>query len=123
MTIKSFDLAWISVSDIAKTKQFFVETLGMKIMEDNAQYGWLEIQGTDGGARIGVGACTSQGPLKPGNNAVISLTVDDILATKKMLETKNITILGDIVEVPGQVKLLLIQDPDGNLIHLCQKVG
>jgi predicted enzyme related to lactoylglutathione lyase len=119
MAVQSFDLAWISVSDVQKTKKFFTDTLGMNIVQDAPQYGWVELQGTTG-ARIGVGACGDQSPLKPGMNAVISLTVDDLVAMKKVLEAKKVTILGVIVEVPDQVKLLLIQDPDGNLIHLCQ---
>ncbi|HEV2917407.1 MAG TPA: VOC family protein [Candidatus Babeliales bacterium] len=123
MAVQSFELAWISVSDIAKARKFFVDTLGMKIVSDHSEFNWLEVEGQNGGARIGIGSCGEQSPLKPGNNAVISLTVDDIVATKKMLEGKGVTIIGDIMEVPGQVKLLLIQDLDKNLIHLCQKIS
>lgn len=121
MAIKSFDLAWISVSDMQKAKRFFVDTLGLKIVEDQPDYGWLEVSG-ETGARIGIGIGAQESPLKPGNNAVISLSVDNLDATKKMLASKNVTILGDIMEVPGQVRLLLIQDQDGNLIHLCESL-
>jgi predicted enzyme related to lactoylglutathione lyase len=121
MAIKSYDLAWISVSDMQKARNFFVDTLGMKVMDDQPNYGWLEVAG-EKGARIGIGIGAPESPLKAGNNAVISLSVDNLDATKKMLVSKNVTILGDIMEVPGQVRLLLIQDQDGNLIHLCESL-
>jgi predicted enzyme related to lactoylglutathione lyase len=122
---KSFDLAWVSVTDMDKAKKFFVDTLGMKIVEDNAEYNWVELSGQNGGTRLGFGTCSPKegGPLLPGQNAVISLTIDDIQAAKKSLEAQGVTIVGDIMEVPGQVKLLLIKDQDGNLINLCQKIG
>lgn len=122
MAIQRFELAWISVSDLARAKKFFVDTLGMNIVTDTPEYNWLEVEGKQGGARIGIGTCGEQSPIKPGDNAIISLTVTNLEEIKKMLENHQVTIIGEIMEVPGQVKLLLIQDADKNFIHLCEKM-
>lgn len=116
------DLAWIVVSDIAKAKKFFVEKLGLKLHADSPEHGWLELSGASGGAMLGVAKESKHTPLEAGNNAVIALTVDDIVATKKEFEKKGVKMLGDIMEVPGHVKLQLFVDDDGNYFQLAQNL-
>ena len=55
MNIKGIHLSWIISSDIKASKKFFTETLGLKLTEDNAEYGWMELQGKDDGSLLGVG--------------------------------------------------------------------
>ena len=120
MAIKSIDLAWISTKDMQKAKTFFADKLGLEITSDSPEYGWLEFCGTDGGASLGVGQDSEESDLKAGQNAVITFTVENIEKTKADLIAKGVTIVGDIIEVPGHVKLLYIKDEDGNLFHLSQ---
>ena len=124
MKITSMGLAWISVSKAATAKSFFSETLGMEVASAAEEYGWFEFVAADKTFRLGVGTdCTGNGPVKPGMNAVVTLTVDDVVAAKAELEAKGVTFVGDIQEVPGHVKMALFQDTDGNHFQLVQMLG
>lgn len=120
MAIKSMSLAWISTADIKKAKTFFTEKLGLQITTDSAEYGWLELQGKNGGMALGVGTSTPECPIQAGQNAVMTFDVDDIVETKKELESKGVKFLGDIQEVPGHVKLATFTDEDANVFQLAQ---
>ncbi len=124
MSIKSMNLAWINVSDIQKAEKFFVQTLGLKIDSGAPEYNWLELKGSHGGMTLGIGQSddtdANQNPAKPGCNAVITMDVDDIVKTKADLEAKGVKFYGDIIEVPGHVKMATFADPDGNIFQLCQ---
>ena len=121
MVVKKIGLAWISVKDNEKAKKFFTQDLGFKISCDVPEHNWMELQAEDGNFLFGVGQDDDQNPIKPGQNAVLALTVEDIDAAKAELEGKGIKV-GDVVEIPGHVKMALFQDPDGNNFHLVQKL-
>lgn len=121
MKVKNIGLAWICSSDLAKSKKFFLEDLGLELLEDAPDYNWMELSATDKAFILGVGGDDGFSPVKPGQNAVVTLTVEDIDAAKSELEAKGITV-GEIVEVPGHVKMAFVQDPDGNYFHLTQKL-
>lgn len=129
MDAKAFGLAWIVVSDFDKAKKFFKETLGMNVSKIDEEHGWMECTGSSGkGAMIGVAkksSCTEEGscPIKVGSNAVITLTVDDIVKSRAELEKKGVKLFGEISEVPGHVKLQTFADPDGNIYQLVQLLG
>ena len=123
MAIKSMSLAWISASDMKKAKTFFADKLGLKVTTDSAEYGWLELQGKDGGFTMGVGKADAQNPIKAGQNAVICFDVDNIEETKKELEAKGVKFMGNIEEVPGHVKLATFADEDGNVFQLAQMLS
>jgi predicted enzyme related to lactoylglutathione lyase len=121
--IKRSDLAWITVSDINKAKKFFTEVLGLELRADTPEYGWIELMPKEGGCALGVGQSNPEGDdVKPGSNAILTFTVDDINAMKAVLEKNNVTILGDIVEVPGHVKMLFFSDLDGNKFQIVQMI-
>lgn len=121
MIAKRQDLSWITVSDVRKAKNFFVEHLGLVVRADSAEYGWVELVAKEGGAALGIGQCTPEySEVKPGDNAIITFTVDDIQAIKEEFTKKGITLIGDIVEVPGHVKMLFFTDFDGNKFQVVQ---
>ena len=121
MVAKRLDLAWITVTDVKKAKTFFTEVLGLEVRTDNAEYGWLELVAKDGGAALGVGQCSDEyTEVKAGQNAIVTFTVDDIIKTKAEFEKKGVKMLGDIVEVPGHVKMLFFCDNDGNKFQVVQ---
>lgn len=123
MGIRSSDLSWIVVSDLKRARKFFVETLGLKEISANEEWGWVEVQGKEGGATIGIGIADKQTPVSPGGNAVVTLTVDNLEETKKQLQKKEVSMVGDIMEVPGHVKMQLLKDEDGNLFQLVEVLG
>ncbi len=105
MGIKSMELSWIVVKDLAKSKKFFAETLGLDIKNIDEEMGWLELTSKGGGCRMGV-SLEHPGSIAPGHNAVITFTVDNIEKTKKELEAKGVSFKGDVEEVPDQIWLL-----------------
>jgi CreA protein len=125
MNIKRMGLAWISVKDIKGAEKFFGETLGLKVINATPEYGWFECIAKEDGCSLGVGAYSEEyeNPVKPGMNAVLTMTVDDIVAAKKELESKNVHFIGEITEVPGHVKMATFADPDGNIFQLVQELG
>lgn len=122
MKIKEIGLSWITVSDYAKSKKFFAD-LGLEMSSDSADFGWAEFKG-EAGAALGIAQENPQyGTTKAGTNAVVTFTIEDIVAAKKELEGKGVKFLGDIMEVPGHVKLATFVDHDNNQFQLAQILG
>jgi len=117
-------LSWITASDLTKTKEFFTDTLGLKKTTDVAEYGWCEFLGQEGGMYLGVGQSRGAEDLvKPGQNAVVTMVVDDIMQAKTELESKGVRFLDEIIEVPGHVKMVTFQDFDGNKFQLVEELS
>lgn len=123
MNIKSFGLAWIASSNITKTKDFFANKLGLTISSESTGYGWIELKAQNGNFLLGAGECKDFGPIKPGQNAVLTMDVDDIIAAQTELMSKGVAIEGDIIEVPGHVKMLFFKDTDNNYFQLVQDLS
>ncbi len=121
--IKSSDLSWIVVSDLKKAKQFFTETIGLKEHSYSEAFGWAELKGESGGALIGL---AEESPMmedmKAGQNAVVTLTVDDIEKVSQEIEKKGVKLIGEMIEVPGHVKMQMFSDLDGNLFQLVEQL-
>ncbi|MCX5924816.1 MAG: VOC family protein [Candidatus Dependentiae bacterium] len=122
MAIKKISLCWVTVTDIEKAKVFFKESCGLEILGDSSPgHGWLEFVGTEGGTVLGVGQARQDPQGSAGINAVITMAVDDIVATKQDMESKGVLFIGDIMEVPGHVKMATFVDPDNNTYQLVQE--
>lgn len=125
MVIKKIQLGWIVTGDFATSKKFFTQILDMKLTTDAPEFGWMELQGNEGGMYLGVGQYQPNNahcPDKPGSNVVLTMTVDDIVKSKKELEAKGVKFVDDIVEVPGHIKMVSFVDPDGNKFQLVQEL-
>jgi predicted enzyme related to lactoylglutathione lyase len=121
MSVKSMDLVWITVDDFDEAIQYYTEVLGLEVADRNDDFGWAELVGKDGGARLGICEECDTSPVGPGENAVLTMSVDNLDKTLKQLSGK-IELEGDICEVPGHVRMQLIRDPSGNLVHLVEKM-
>lgn len=122
MEKKSIDLSWIVVADVKKAVTFFTEVVGLKLLTFDEQFGWAELQGADGGSLLGVAQKTEHTPVSPGSNAVVTISVDNIQKAKKDMVAKGANMLGDIMEVPEEVKLQMFTDKDGNKFQLCEMI-
>lgn len=124
MAIKKISLCWINVSNYEKSLTFFKDTCGLEMTLDSSpEHGWLEFIGTEGGLTLGVAVAAEDKQDNVGINAVVTLTVDDIIATKQAMEVKGVRFIGDIMEVPGHVKLATFVDPDNNTFQLVQEIA
>lgn len=137
MAIKAMNLVWITVSNLEKAEKFFTQSVGLPLKFADREHGWLEFSFAPEGFRLGVAqsqegdACCGQEsekekccrPEGAGSNAVVTLEVDDIGASKKELESKGVTFSTPIMEFPGHVRLATFGDPDGNQFQLVQMLG
>lgn len=117
---KGISMSCVTVSSLEETKRLFSDLLGLEVKEYDKRYHWIELEGDEGG-RVGFGEPMGEG-MKAGTNAIVSISVDNIEEVKAFLESHDVQFLGDIVEVPGEVKLALFTDKDGNQYFLAQKL-
>lgn len=122
MNLKSIDLAWIVVNDIQQAIKFYTETVGFKLMEFHEDFGWAELQGPNGGAKLGIAQLRpeSNDGVLPGQNAVLTFTVKNLDTAIADMLKKGATLIGTVQEIPGHVKLQMASDQDGNRFQLVQ---
>ncbi|HRD54929.1 MAG TPA: hypothetical protein PLC42_00885 [Parachlamydiaceae bacterium] len=53
-------------------------------------------------------------------NAVVTISVQNIEEARTDFLKKNVTLVGDILEVSVHVKMQTFKDTDGNTFQLCQ---
>ncbi len=120
--VKGIHLSWIVVNDIEAAVKFYTETLGLTLHTIDKQFGWAELSGPDG-ATLGVSQANPDYDLIAGTNAVVTITVDDLLEAKSDYLKKGGKTVGEMMEIPGHVKLQTIQDIDGNTLQLVQTLS
>lgn len=118
---KGISMSCVTVSSLDETKRLFVDLLGLEVKDYQEQYRWMEIEGDEGG-RVGFGEPMGEG-MKAGTNGIVSVEVVNIEEAKAHLEANGVQFHGEIVEVPGEVKLVLFSDKDGNQYFLSQKLN
>lgn len=126
MKAKTMGLAWIAVKDFNKAIKFYTEIVGLKLLYASEEWGWAELQGKDGeGIRLGIGKYDPkcQDFAGPGQNAVLTFSVDNIEKSSKEMQRQGATLIGDIEVVPGHVKLQTIKDTEGNFIQLVEELS
>lgn len=116
----SIDLAWIVVADLDKAVKFFVEIVGLELISIEKKFGWAELQGKDGGALLGIAQMSGHSPINPGNNAVVTISVENIDQAIAEMVKKGGKIIGELCVIPNHVKLQLFSDNDGNYFQLTQ---
>jgi predicted enzyme related to lactoylglutathione lyase len=126
MNLKSIDMVWIVVNDFKSAIQFYTETVGLKLAECNEDYGWAELEGHNGGTRLGIAKMQpkSEDDVKPGQNAVMTFTVTSLEKAVSEMKQKGAKLIGAIEEIPGHVKMQMAQDSDGNrfqLVEVCHQ--
>lgn len=119
MKVQGIHLVWVVVSDIKTAIEFYTKTIGLTLKEFNDEYGWAELSGPDG-CTLGLAQQNPSENMKPGSNAVTTLTVDDLETAKNELIRKKCRLIGETLEVPGHVKMQTFADVDGNMLQLCQ---
>lgn len=119
---RGIHLAWIVVNDFQKAVKFYTEVVGLKVSSMSEEYGWAELRGEDG-ALLGIAHQNADSEIAAGQNAVFTISVNDIQAEIAAFQKKHVTIVGEMLEVPGHVKLQSMRDVDGNLFQLVQTLN
>lgn len=119
-------LVTLFVRDVGKAVRFYVETLGMKLVEEGGS-GWAVIDAGDG-FRIGLNQASAQASAKEpaGTTGSQSAFAPSIGLTPKVPIREAIAIYenrGVVFDVKdeGPVTLAHFRDPDGNALYLCQQ--
>ncbi|MFA6916359.1 MAG: VOC family protein [Parachlamydiales bacterium] len=116
---RSIDLVWIVVDDFDQAIEFFTQKIGFVLDNRSDEMGWAELLGT-GGSRLGIARKSEFTPINSGSNAVVTITVDDISISREELKRKGVNLKGEIMEIPGEVKMQMFSDNNGNLFQLVQ---
>lgn len=116
--------AIVAVSDLARARSFYEDTLGLTIEAGSVEDGFLSFR--TGQTSLGVYASEFAGTNKA--NAVTWDMRGDIVDVVNDLKGKGVvfehypdlgTLNGDIHE-NGDMKMVWFKDPDGNILHLVQ---
>ncbi len=121
MAIKRVSLSWVGITDVAKSKDFFLKTLGLKVFEEQAEYGWVEMQGQQGGQVLAFGKASPESGMPAGVNAVVTFVADDYDQTKQELAQKGIKFFGEVEGYPDVPRMVCFKDPDGNTFQLVEE--
>ncbi len=122
MNLKSMDMVWIVVNDLKQAIKFYTETVGLKLMEMHEEFGWAELEGHKGGARVGIAqkSLKSEEGIAPGQNAVMTFTVGNLEQAIADMLKKGASLIGKVQEIPGHVKMQMASDSDGNRFQLVE---
>jgi predicted enzyme related to lactoylglutathione lyase len=123
MKVKEIGLMWIVVKDIKAAVQYYTDIVGLKLAEFNEEYGWAELEGHEGGVRLGIAQENPQEKVLAGQNAVMTFTVGNINKAKEEMVKKGTRCEGEILEIPGHVKMQTMVDPDGNRFQICEMIA
>ncbi|MBA2368795.1 MAG: VOC family protein [Candidatus Protochlamydia sp.] len=121
MKTQGIYLAWIIVKDIKAAIDFYTNQLGLKLISFDETYVWAELSGPEGYV-LGICEESLEQGMIAGTNAVFTITVDDLDEAREECLKKGITLVGEVMEVPGHVKLQTLTDTDGNTLQLVQKL-
>ncbi len=120
MAVKEIGLSWIVVKNVKASVRYYTEVVGLKLMEFNEQFGWAELEGYEGGCRLGLAQENPQENVKAGQNAVVTFTVGNLDQKKSEMVKKGAKCEGDVIEIPGHVKMQTLIDADGNRFQICE---
>ena len=114
----------VAVNDMDKAKEFYVDKLGLKVIQDYRQddkHWWVSLELPGGGTSFTL--TTLHGHLKPGSMQLY-VTSPDIQAAHKQLTEKGVQSASQIQDDlygPGSgVKWFSIKDPEGNVWMIAQ---
>jgi catechol 2,3-dioxygenase-like lactoylglutathione lyase family enzyme len=110
--------AVIRVTDVAAAKDFYVNKLGLKLIEEAGNF----FAAKAGGVRLSVfGGCEKTEPSEEAKTGVsLIFRTDNLDAFAKELASKGVNHFGDIVDIPNFHKFMEYEDPDGNVFFLAQ---
>ena len=110
--IGSLDFVAVPSEDAARSRAFYVDTLGLRPDERAEAEFWV------GETCFGIWEPARFGrPFAPQKNAHIALQVDDVAATRAELEGKGVQFAGETLDT-GVCQMAFFTDPDGNDLML-----
>ncbi len=122
MIVEGIKLTWIVVKDIQSAIKFYTEVVGLTLHKHHAEFGWAELSGPDE-SRLGLAQENDEMDIKAGMNAITAISVEDIDSARSSFLKQGAKLIGEIVEVPGHVKMQTFEDADGNTLQIVQQLN
>lgn len=116
--IKGLDNVYYFVSDVNKAVEFYHETLGLEIMDQDDYWASMSLNG----ARLGLHKANKSEFSKSSEKragATVTLNVSDIDQAYEFLSKKGVKFIGEVSKNPWGSHVSFV-DPDGNLLDLRQ---
>ena len=106
------------VTDLDRSIAWYRDTLGFELLYKADAIAWCELKTPV--ARVNVGLSERQEAGGPGG-ATLTFGVTDLEQAKADLDAKGVRQDGDVIEIPGLVRLLTFFDPDDNALMFYQE--
>jgi catechol 2,3-dioxygenase-like lactoylglutathione lyase family enzyme len=104
---------WYRVRELDAARSFYRDTLGFEETAVDFEAGWSELR--HGEMEIGL----TEG--EPAVEGVAHVDVDDVKAEAERLREAGVEV-GIVLELPGELRLLDVYDPDGNRLQLSEEL-
>ena len=106
------------VADLDRSIAWYRDVLGFELLYKADEIAWCELK--TGVERVNVGLSENREAGGPGG-ATLTFGVTDLEAAKAELDRHGVRQDGDIVDIPGLVRLLTFFDPDDNALMFYQE--
>jgi predicted enzyme related to lactoylglutathione lyase len=106
----------LRVRDLGAARRFYVDQLGLAILQDTPAIGLLALRA--GTIRLSIFG-TDAAPLGPGPIHLVLASLD-LERTVQALAERGVGLLGPLIEAPGFCRYVQTRDPAGNLVEIAQ---
>ena len=118
--LKGLNTVSVPVTNWAKAKAFYHDTLGLPILIDIEEAGWCEF-GEAGKTTFAISLWRDATPPVRGGTIPV-FAVDDCAKAVAELRQRGVR-CGDAETVPGMVVYADVHDPEGNLLQIAQTLA
>jgi catechol 2,3-dioxygenase-like lactoylglutathione lyase family enzyme len=126
VNVSSFDHVTIICADLAATRRFYVDVLGMTDVPRPAfkfpglwfQLGNVQIHATQESPEAGRAGWADQGGKVVSRGHHFAFRVDDVSQALKMVEAHGVRIASALQQRPDGYRQVYLYDPDGHVVEL-----
>ena len=108
-------LIQLGVSDLDRAIEFYTDVLEFELTERRDDLRFAHLDTNVPGLEIGLNKVPNG---KGTGSAVLNISVADVAASRKLLESRGVVFKGDTMVIPRKVALAQFADPDGNTLRL-----
>jgi predicted enzyme related to lactoylglutathione lyase len=108
----------LAVSDVAEARAFYIDRLGLPLLEENPRMFSFRA----GGVRCSVmpGGKKLPDDTEEAAPVTLLLATEDLDTTMRTLTERGVSFIGGVESAPGFMRHAPFVDPDNNLLYLCQ---
>lgn len=110
----------MGVTSLDKSIDWYADVLGFTLLYRADEIGWCEMTTHMTGVNVGL---SENQEVQQGGGATNVWSVEDIETAKAHLDAKGVRQDGEILTIPGLVRLLTFYDPDGNAMMFAQSLA